>query len=112
MYSSGQWLLSVTGAPDVNCVEAPVSRETDQPSLAGRCPVSEVLSQRPEDRLDAWQSISEPSVLEVRGRATTQPSLCGFPGGNPAAAAERFHGVRIRGTSQRNENFDVGARQA
>jgi hypothetical protein len=112
MYSSGQWLLSVTDAPTSTASRRPFHVKQSQPSLAGRCPVSEVLSQRPEDRLDAWQSISEPGVLEVRGRATTQPSLCGFPGGNPAAAAERFHGVRIRGTSQRNENFDVGARQA
>jgi hypothetical protein len=55
---------------------------------------------------------ASPAYWRYAGERQRSPVFAGFPGGNPAAAAERFHGVRIRGTSQRNENLDVGARQA
>lgn len=76
MASSGQWLLSVTDAPTPAASRRPFHVKQNQPSLAGRCPVSEVLSQRPEDRLDAWQK-HQPGVLEVRGERQRSPGFAG-----------------------------------
>jgi len=103
-YSSGQRLLSVTDTAMPTASRCPFHVKPSEPSLAGWCPVSDVMVIEAGGPLDAWQSISEPGVLEgCAGDRQRSPVFAGSL--RNAQQRGAFRGVRTSGTSQRNETW-------